>query len=669
MLNVVSGAAPGGSLQLEQAAIAGAGGNTTYGSGGNSGDASSSLTFIQSGEQQLEVSVTADASHGGIDYEDYGVSDDGFCTGMWGDATATGTIQDSHDVELRVSAKGGVGGNGGNAANTASAISTGDGTVTVYALSRGGSVTSRGGARLPGTASLTAYGESQGGPVTVSGTAEGGGGLFKNTDLLWNSIDDESVSTLTSHVDGQAASLTNAVNGRSSGVLTLSQTALGGVGTAGQLNCGNGGDAISSINLPGGNPGGGELDARVLADGGDCILYDASQISGMPGSATAVCEVQNAGDVRAGAVASPGVSIIEQGSTFVSPSPANATAKATSTLPFGQAYAIAESYAISASGGSLSATAETFGGIFSKVSATASATSTIFASPRVACKVGERDFTSFYGGPPLLVSALPEAIGVLPTNSEAALLDLTPLAEIYLESRFTNASTTMVMHPTGYSGPLKLALIWGSADSDDGLTSVRFTLTRGGSTLIDQTFTDWSLLVAYFDDQVIDLGPVSLAAGQPLTFNFTLGGSAQGFSAFMLLAAKKSPFSAWANGYGLANLLSDGTDSDKDGESDLLEFAFNSHPLNGSRGSQMPLEILADRLRIQFIRRRGDTQGLSYLLETSSTLSGVTAWAPMAPPWTVITDDLSDTLESVTCEVPREEVSGTLFIRMKVMAE
>jgi hypothetical protein len=264
---------------------------------------------------------------------------------------------------------------------------------------------------------------------------------------------------------------------------------------------------------------------------------------------------------------------------------------------------------------------------------------------------------------------MPPTFGSLGVNAATALQGMTPLTEINLSSNFTTGSTTLVMNPAGYTGPLKLALVTGSANSSQGLTSVHFTLTRGGSTLIDQTFTDWPVLATYFNDHVIDLGQISAAAGQPLTFSFALGTASQGFSARLLLAATRTPFGTWATGYNLTNFLPDKNDADGDGESDLLEFAFNSNPLNGSKGSYLPVEILADRLRIQFTRRRGDTQGLSYLLETSSTLSGSAAWDPMASPWTVITDDLSTTMESVTCEIPRDQAPENLFIRMSVETE
>jgi hypothetical protein len=130
-----------------------------------------------------------------------------------------------------------------------------------------------------------------------------------------------------------------------------------------------------------------------------------------------------------------------------------------------------------------------------------------------------------------------------------------------------------------------------------------------------------------------------------------------------------APFNAWAAAYGLYNVIDYTADSDNDGESDLLEFAFNSNPRNGSKGSHLPVEILADRLRIQFTRRRGDTQGLSYLLETSSSIADPAAWQAMASPWTINSNPLNDTHETVTCELPRAEAPESLFIRMKVEAE
>jgi hypothetical protein len=425
---------------------------------------------------------------------------------------------------------------------------------------------------------------------------------------------------------------------------------------------GDGGDAISIVTLPGGNPGGGSLTATAQALGGIAYLTSISQTPGTPGGAIAVCDLHNAGDVRAEAHATPGVVGIA-GSTDSSPAAANATASAISTVPFSQAYARAHHGGTIAASGNLSASARSFGGIFSEVSATASASSTINANPSVGCRVGSRPTVPGGGG--LTVSALPEGIGSLPSSGT-----ILTLAEIEVRDGFTTGSTTLVMNTVGFSGPLKLTLVSGSANSESGLSAVQFTVTRGGGTLVNQTFTDWSALTAYFDNQIIDLGPVSQAAGQPLTFGFTLSGASQGFSASMSLAAEPmTPFNAWAAAYGLTNVIDYKLDSDNDGESDLLEFTFNSNPLNGSKGSHLPVQILADRLRIQFTRRRGDTQGLTYLMETSSTLAGPAAWQPMAHPWTIVSNPLNETMESVTCEIPREEAPESLFIRMKVQAE
>jgi hypothetical protein len=369
--------------------------------------------------------------------------------------------------------------------------------------------------------------------------------------------------------------------------------------------------------------------------------------------------LHNAGDVTAEADATPG----SAGFVYdTSQAAANATASAISTVPFCQAYARAGTPNRTAASGNLSATARSFGGIFSEVSATTSAPSTIKANPSAACRVGSRTQTPSGG---LKVSALPNGIGSLPSSGS-----MFTLAEIDVSHGFTNGNTTLVMNPAGFTGPLKLTLGGGSANSDSGLTSVQFTVTRGGSMLVNQTFTDWSALATYFNNQDIDLGPVSHAAGQPLTFGFTLGGASQGFTASMSLAAQPmAPFTAWAAAYGLTNVIDYKLDSDNDGESDLLEFAFNSNPRNGSKGSHLPLETLADRLRIQFTRRRGDTQGLVYQMQTSSSLSGPAAWQAMTHPWTITSNPLNDTLETVTCELPREEVPESLFLRMKVEAE
>lgn len=648
MTNVVSGSAPAGTLILSQRAQGGGGGGSVAGIPGSGGNAASVLNFTHSGEAKLDVRVSAQGGQAGR----WGSSGRQFLS-AGGDATAAGTVQDTGEVLLNVDALAGSGASGGNAAAHASGISTGSGKVTISTTAfAAGSASSNGTPGLPGSASLSAYGQSAGGEVIVTGTATAGGGVG-------------GVGVDPTKLDGKSMSLTNAVNGRTSGKLTLSQTALAGFGEASYTlgtMAGNGGDATSILSLPGGNPDGGPLMATVRANGGSSRIYGATQSPGTPGNATAVCNLQNAGDVIAEARAISGaIELRYPPYTASNHGAAEATASAISTKPFSQAYAVAFNEGGAAGSGTLSATAETLGGIFSMVRTSASAPSiTTGAGPVVGCRVGPRPATN---GANLMVSAMPTTFGSLGVNAATAFQGMTPLTEINLNSSFTSGSTTLVMNPAGYTGPLKLALATGSASSSSGLNSVNFTLTRGGSTLINQTFTDWSALAIFFNDQVIDLGQVSASS---LTFSFTLTGSSQGFSARLLLAAARTSFGSWAAGYNLTNFLPDANDADGDGESDLLEFAFNSNPLNGSKGSYLPVQILADRVRIQFTRRREDTQGLSYLMQTSSTLAGPTAWAPMAYPWTVSTEDLSGTLESVTCEIPRNEAPENLFIRMSV---
>ena len=133
----------------------------------------------------------------------------------------------------------------------------------------------------------------------------------------------------------------------------------------------------------------------------------------------------------------------------------------------------------------------------------------------------------------------------------------------------------------------------------------------------------------------------------------------------MVLAAS-TRYQAWAGLTGIQSWDPGLTDADNDGETDLMEFAFGTDPWNGSRGSHLPVEILADRVRIQFNRRRPDTQGLEYVMEVSAELSGQSAWAPMAAPWVVSLTPLNETMESVTCELPRHLAPPSLFIRMKI---
>ncbi|MEY3895267.1 MAG: hypothetical protein RLZZ214_786, partial [Verrucomicrobiota bacterium] len=116
-------------------------------------------------------------------------------------------------------------------------------------------------------------------------------------------------------------------------------------------------------------------------------------------------------------------------------------------------------------------------------------------------------------------------------------------------------------------------------------------------------------------------------------------------------------------------------DPDKDGANNLLERAFNLHPLqNGARQldpvtgtSGLPVTSLAaDRLRVEYVRRKGGSNaGMSYEPVFSSQLDSPAGWSPTSRPET--TSSINDQWERVIAE---DELSGVpnRFARIRVIA-
>lgn len=512
MTNVVSGAAPAGTLTLRQLAQGGSGANGINGGshGGRGGDASSSLEFTGSGEASLVAFVRADPGPSGF------VSNTQ-STQRAGHATASGNVQDSGDVRLDVIAAGNIGGGAINATATASGVSTGGGRTYVHASANGGLINAQPGhAAEPGPVSVTAYGASQSGDVDVEGNAYGQGSVYGG-------------SYRPTLVAGGNVVLQNAVTGSTTGKLKLIQRAFGGTGAAGTdatTTTRDGGDATSSLVFPNGNPGGGALEGQSQATGGMCYV-EQQQTFGQAGSANAITDLQNAGDVIAEATANGGIH--QYGfSTYTPAGPANALASAISTVPFGLARATATANGPS---GSLSARSKTQGGIISSLESYAARPAASSAQMSVNSLINRAVNTAGYTATTVSAVALPlvpdwsAALSGRP-NVAAAMTGTLPLGLVSasLASGNSSARTVFQINPAYLLGNVKLGLV-GATVADGSMGTLVVQVKRGATLIVDQSFASLAALAAFFNDQVIDLGPASTFAGQELSVSFAFVGA------------------------------------------------------------------------------------------------------------------------------------------------
>ena len=206
----------------------------------------------------------------------------------------------------------------------------------------------------------------------------------------------------------------------------------------------------------------------------------------------------------------------------------------------------------------------------------------------------------------------------------------------------------------------------GSAADNIGVTAVSWQL-NGGSWSTATGTTTWS-------------ASVTLAAGAN-TINVQSRDAASNFSAIVSRSVNYTPSSMSLPTWRLANFGStsnsgtgaDLTDPDKDGISNLLEFAFNLNPNQASAKSLvagtgsltgLPAVTLAPNghLRLEFIRRKAaGNPGIEYKAKFSSTLS---VWTDPTSAATVTFID--DTWERVIVEDQPPTGAKTRFARVEV---
>ncbi|MBE7494195.1 MAG: hypothetical protein HS117_04585 [Verrucomicrobiaceae bacterium] len=124
------------------------------------------------------------------------------------------------------------------------------------------------------------------------------------------------------------------------------------------------------------------------------------------------------------------------------------------------------------------------------------------------------------------------------------------------------------------------------------------------------------------------------------------------------------PCPAWATSFGLSggDTALD-ADADGDGRKNLEEFAFNTNPATGAQGTVFASTRQGNDVVVSFTRRRTGTSRLSYVIETSTSLTG---WAPLAAPWAMQVTPVDASFETVTLTAP---ASGQHFVRVQVTGE
>jgi hypothetical protein len=482
----------------------------------------------------LTVGNTAKGGIGGGKTSASGVA------GAGGDANASTTISNTGGTTSATAiatggtggagASGAGGGAGGLATVFASASNTTSSTVTVSSQSSGGvggTTTSSGGSAAPGgTSTASAFGSSSGGAAVNITVSQGGGRGGSQSGAVGNGG------------NGAASTLTNGASGSTSGTLTLTHAAIGGEGgIASGAASGNGGDATSTLTAT--NPGGGPIVGTTNANSGAGGNGSGPATPGNGGNSVSTINLSSTTSTVSATAASftgfGGTNGAASGLRGIASSSAHATT--TNGLV---ATAIATASGRVAPAASAASQSDTASGVLTSMSLLANVQNTSALSTQTVARTGAGFATLFGGSHGELVSAgLPSAGDVTAQlagdpNVTAAYNPPdghhTPLALGYFGLNTLNGTPTAsptISSTANYSfdistltnGNLMVGLL-DPITAGTGFTSLHFQVTREGSIVVDQMFATLATAVTYFDDHVLDLGP--LAAGVVGTLDLSI---------------------------------------------------------------------------------------------------------------------------------------------------
>jgi hypothetical protein len=345
--------------------------------------------------------------------------------------------------------------------------------------------------------------------------------------------------------------MTNGVSGSTIAgqTLTLNQSATGGGGGNGINGGGAAGNATSALTAT--NPGGGDLVGTSSAQGGGGgSSTNSNGTAG--GNATASINLSGSSNVTSTASASGGLGGSGAGGANARAGGASAVAAASaSNAAYVSAQASNQNGSTTALGspvfaeatgtapsGNVTANASSSGRLIRAVQANAQAnvggTDTAESHAAVAAPI-----PSFPSG----LQAVAFATG-LPSNSDARAAVVgnpnvaaafqiggssTMLNLVTLSSADSGLSSQayFTIDVSSFTGKyIKMGLI-NPHSTGNGFNQLRFQLSAGGNTVVDQTFTSLAAALAFFNDQVVNLGPASLLGNQPgnLVLTFTVSTS------------------------------------------------------------------------------------------------------------------------------------------------
>jgi hypothetical protein len=411
----------------------------------------------------------------------------------------------------------------------ASASNTTSSTVTVSSQAgggTGGTTTTSGGSAAPGgTSTASAFGSSSGGAaVNITVNQTGGSGGSQQTGAVGNGG------------NGAASVLTNGASGSTSGTLTFTHNATSGQGgTATGGAAGNGGDATS--NLTATNPGGGPIVGTTNANSGAGGNGSGPATPGNGGNSVSTIYLSSTtSTVNTTAASFTGFGGTNGATSGLRGLASSSAHSATANGPAATALATTSGRVAPAT--SAAAQSDTSSGALTSMSLLANVQNTSALRAKTVANTGA-GFATLFGGDhaELASSGLPSVSDVATQlagdpNVTAAYNPPdghhTPLALAYFGlNTLSGTATPTITSTANYSfdtstltnGNLMVGLL-DPTTSGPGFTSLHFQVTREGSIVVDQMFATLATAATYFDDHVLDLGP--LTAGVAGTLDLSI---------------------------------------------------------------------------------------------------------------------------------------------------